>query len=152
MDHLVAQQAVVAGAGWTVVKEDQVFISSLVVAPLYFAYIELFVEGGEEEVAIIVHTLLKQQTKPIGLFLLVVLHTIQIIKLPVGKCSGDVDRAFKWKGYIQSEMDKYIVGIHSRILATFCLHCKPSVDILFIEVVVLSLGLVGFQFKMKIWI
>jgi len=44
MHYLMAQEAVVACAGRTVVEENQVFVAGFGVASFYFGHIELFVE------------------------------------------------------------------------------------------------------------
>ncbi len=89
--NLVSQQAIVTGAGRTMVKKDQVLVSGFIMVPLYFGHIELLIECREKEVAVIVNPLFQQQTFHIGLFLLIILHAAQVIKLPVGQSSGNVD-------------------------------------------------------------
>ena len=59
MHNLVSQKAVITGAGWPVVKQDQVLISGLVMTSLYFRNIKEFIKGGKEEVAIIIDSLFK---------------------------------------------------------------------------------------------
>ena len=151
-DGLDADQPVVASAHWAVVDVDGILVFRLEMIAFHERRLASRRAVRDEEVLVIVVSLLEQDRRLVAACLGIVGHAAVVVERVGEGLAAEVDLPVEDRIHREREMDDVVVGLRIRILAVGATDEEAAVLVLVVLVALAGLGVVGHKINMVIGI